>query len=336
MGGLVCRYTAGKLYDPGTGLVLGLKPVHFITLATPHLGCDGGGVSQVPLLGWAGELPLIGGNLQKAMVNAAAPVTASIFGRSGEQLFLQDSDGPRPIVEQLTHDDEGCGHFLSALRAFSTRTAYANVMGDHVVGWANSSVRFKHQLPPLDLFKGSCVRECDYIPSSPRTPVSAPARFASHTYSEGFDAAQTEPRSPFAARSEFDCITRPSKQPEGCGLIRSASDALRPQQVDTYVNDKVTEMLEKLQGMPWRRVDVSYKNNISAFMAHNNIQVTRKWLNKAGLPTVHHLLNLLAKLENERVSEEALCPVSKPFELPDRQDMVLPKQQVCSHPVVLD
>lgn len=38
---------AGKLYDPSTGLICGLKPAHFVTLATPHMGCDGAGPAQV-------------------------------------------------------------------------------------------------------------------------------------------------------------------------------------------------------------------------------------------------------------------------------------------------
>ena len=39
--------TAGKLYDPNTRLIAGLKPAHFLTLATPHMGCDGEGPAQV-------------------------------------------------------------------------------------------------------------------------------------------------------------------------------------------------------------------------------------------------------------------------------------------------
>lgn len=40
MGGLIARHAAGHLYDEGTGLVAGLRPGHFITMATPHLGCE--------------------------------------------------------------------------------------------------------------------------------------------------------------------------------------------------------------------------------------------------------------------------------------------------------
>ena len=38
-GGLIARYAAGRLYDPATGLVAGLRPRHYISIASPHLGC---------------------------------------------------------------------------------------------------------------------------------------------------------------------------------------------------------------------------------------------------------------------------------------------------------
>jgi pimeloyl-ACP methyl ester carboxylesterase len=48
MGGLICRHAAGLLYDAGSGTVAGLRPAHFITMATPHLGCETGpGPAQV-------------------------------------------------------------------------------------------------------------------------------------------------------------------------------------------------------------------------------------------------------------------------------------------------
>lgn len=47
MGGLMLRCAAGQLYDPATGLIARLEPVHFITIATPHMGCDVHGESKV-------------------------------------------------------------------------------------------------------------------------------------------------------------------------------------------------------------------------------------------------------------------------------------------------
>lgn len=42
MGGLIARHAAGHLFDERTGLIAGLQPAHFITMATPHLGCETG------------------------------------------------------------------------------------------------------------------------------------------------------------------------------------------------------------------------------------------------------------------------------------------------------
>lgn len=32
---------AGRMFDPRTRTICGLRPCHFVTMATPHLGCDG-------------------------------------------------------------------------------------------------------------------------------------------------------------------------------------------------------------------------------------------------------------------------------------------------------
>lgn len=47
MGGLMARYAVGALYNPDKSLVCGLQPCHFVSMATPHCGCDADGVAQV-------------------------------------------------------------------------------------------------------------------------------------------------------------------------------------------------------------------------------------------------------------------------------------------------
>ena len=50
-GGLIARYAIGKLYDPHARRVAGLRPAHYMSIAAPHLGCDGfSGPSQVRLV----------------------------------------------------------------------------------------------------------------------------------------------------------------------------------------------------------------------------------------------------------------------------------------------
>jgi Putative serine esterase (DUF676) len=41
------RYAAGILYNAAERRIAGLQPMHFMTMATPHLGCDAAGEPQV-------------------------------------------------------------------------------------------------------------------------------------------------------------------------------------------------------------------------------------------------------------------------------------------------
>ena len=50
---------AGQLYERDTGLLAGLRPAHFISIATPHLGCRGQGPSQLPFMTWFRALPYL-------------------------------------------------------------------------------------------------------------------------------------------------------------------------------------------------------------------------------------------------------------------------------------
>lgn len=47
MGGLLLRYAIGVLYDPEDSSIAGLQPCHFVSMATPHMGCDAEGLAQV-------------------------------------------------------------------------------------------------------------------------------------------------------------------------------------------------------------------------------------------------------------------------------------------------
>jgi len=294
MGGLISRYAIGRLFSPGDGTLLGLQPAHYITMATPHLGCDGFGVSQVPLLGWARGVPLIGDSIQRAMVAAAAPVTAVMFGKSGHQLWLQDGPQPpasRPLIERLATDDAAEGPFLSGLAAFRTRTAYANVAGDHLVGWANSSLRFAHQLPPVESLREVVNIRSYGIGDGCAAPEAAgPTQLAprdvglrSRSSSRSSGANGTEP-SP-AAGIELEEFKAP-------GGAQQGPHGAAPSQA-------LSTMLLKLQNLEWRRVDVWIRDPISHFMAHNHIQVTSKWANGVGRPIITHLLDHLARLDGK-------------------------------------
>lgn len=142
VGGLVARYAIGRLYRPtktenvedSRGTIGGLEAMNFITVATPHLGSRGN--KQVPFLFGV-----------SALEKLASWVIHLIFRRTGRHLFLNDDDeGKPPLLKRMMEDNGDC-YFMSALRTFKRRVAYANVGYDHIVGWRTSSIRRNSDLP---------------------------------------------------------------------------------------------------------------------------------------------------------------------------------------------
>ncbi|KAK3159305.1 hypothetical protein QOZ80_2AG0148410 [Eleusine coracana subsp. coracana] len=158
LGGLVTRYAIGKLYEPSmgevssldtdkpcdeqkipdVGKIADLEPINFITSATPHLGSR-----------WNKQLPYLFGI--PIMERLAAGTAHFIVGRTGKHLFLTDRDDGKPPLLLLMVEDCDDGKFMSALRSFKCRVAYANIAYDHIVGWRTSSIRRQHELPKLNL-----------------------------------------------------------------------------------------------------------------------------------------------------------------------------------------
>ncbi|KAA8515117.1 hypothetical protein F0562_018296 [Nyssa sinensis] len=168
LGGLFARYAIAVLYSPnasssnqpddlavsmnansetayfsGRGMIAGLEPINFITLATPHLGVRG--KKQLPFL------------LGLPILEKLAPPIAPVFvGRTGSQLFLTDGNPNKsPLLLRMASDCED-GKFISALGAFRCRVLYANVSYDHMVGWRTSSIRRETELvkPPQQSLDG--------------------------------------------------------------------------------------------------------------------------------------------------------------------------------------
>ncbi|KAK3425655.1 hypothetical protein EUGRSUZ_F02203 [Eucalyptus grandis] len=159
LGGLVARYAVAKLYESGpaseptkvneecgseghgnhhqedknTDKICGLEPVNFITSATPHLGSKGH--KQVPI--FCGFY-----SLENLAVHSSR-----LLGKTGRHLFLTDGDdGKPPLLLQMVEDSEDI-KFISALKSFNRRVAYANAQFDHLVGWSTSSLRHQSNLP---------------------------------------------------------------------------------------------------------------------------------------------------------------------------------------------
>ena len=83
----------------------------------------------------------------------------------------------------------------------------------------------------------------------------------------------------------------------------SSADAQQDQQqaVDAVSSSaNALQVLKKLQSLPWRRIDVSFQHSKLSFFAHNNIQVTRKWLNWEGAVVCQHLAQQFATMEKDK------------------------------------
>ncbi|KAG5015413.1 hypothetical protein JHK85_021549 [Glycine max] len=178
LGGLFARYAIAVLYSPDTysrdqpgdlansmtensqgttlsrgGMIAGLEPINFITLATPHLGVRG--KKQLPfLLG----VPI----LEKL----AAPIAPFFVGQTGSQLFLTDGKPDKPPLLLRMASDSDDGKFLSALGAFRCRIIYANVSYDRILSPPRQSLDgYKHVVD---------VEYCPPVPSDgPKFPPKA-------------------------------------------------------------------------------------------------------------------------------------------------------------------
>lgn len=275
LGGLFARYAVAALYSecdssgtqsnnvtdssdgnlqtstPSTqGMIAGLEPVSFITLATPHLGVRGR--KQLPfLLG----LPI----LEKL----APPIAPFVVGRTGKQLFLTDGKPSRPpLFLRMASDCEG-GKFLSALGAFRNRTVYANVSYDHMVGWRTSSIRREKELvkpPSLSLDGYKHVVDVEYCP-----PVS----------SDG-------PHFPL----------------EAAKAKAAAKNAPNIKNTVEYHELMEEEMIQGLQKLGWKKVDVSFHSSLWPFFAHNNIHVKNEWFHNAGAGVICHVADTLKQQES--------------------------------------
>ncbi|RYR47362.1 hypothetical protein Ahy_A07g033294 isoform A [Arachis hypogaea] len=77
----------------------------------------------------------------------AAIRASGLLRRTGKHLFLTDgTNGKPPLLLQMVRDSEDL-KFISALRSFKRRVAYANVRYDKLVGWSTSSIRRRNELP---------------------------------------------------------------------------------------------------------------------------------------------------------------------------------------------
>lgn len=114
---------------------------------------------------------------------------------------------------------------------------------------------------------------------------------AFHNSGASSSAKQAAPKKPVNLDSSPDAQGH-------LGRATASSADAQQQAVDAVSSSaNALHVLKKLQSLPWRRIDVSFQHSKLPFFAHNNIQVTRKWLNWEGAVVCQHLAQQFAVME---------------------------------------
>eukprot|EP00252_Welwitschia_mirabilis_P026288 TRINITY_DN8553_c0_g1_i2.p1 TRINITY_DN8553_c0_g1~~TRINITY_DN8553_c0_g1_i2.p1 ORF type:complete len:378 (+),score=75.43 TRINITY_DN8553_c0_g1_i2:187-1320(+) len=285
LGGLFARYAIAILYRENqdlyhssgkTGLILSdEKPVAKLQEHNPKFPkATIAGLEAVnfitlatPHLGVRGkkQLPFLFG---VPLLERLAPYVAQlVIRRTGRQLFLLDGKANRPPLLLLMASDCEHGKFISTLAAFRSRILYANVSYDHMVGWRTSSIRRESELikPPKRSVDGyKHIVSAVYSPPVITDGPSYPPGTA-----EAKEAAQTTPSSEYA---------------------------------EDYYDILEEQMIQGLQRVGWKKVDVSFHSAFWPFFAHNNIHVKQEWLHYEGAGVVSHVADSLKEQETTFLS----------------------------------
>ena len=227
------------------------------------------------------------------------------------------SESQLPLLYRLSQDCPSENrYFWSALASFETRTAYANSSGDYFVGWANSSVRDVFELPKFPPgTKGRGVVREDPLEMA-WAPESRPAieKFGDLVgLDPGHGHVAESVTDILDATSAQDLISKEKKESNASEIeINAGGSTLRaestPEVLDTVGADPssrsrselIRASLASLQRLQWRRIDVCFAGGALPLLAHQHMQVQRRWVNSVGKATAKHLALQLAAMEEIR------------------------------------
>lgn len=119
LGGIYARFAISLLYDSNTNSFINdIKPLAFVTIASPHLGVNYG-------------QNYIEGDLQYYVPDAIKHLISSLFSATGQDMFMFDekSNIKNSILYKLATENK----FLLPLQAFKHRRLYANLQNDLMV-----------------------------------------------------------------------------------------------------------------------------------------------------------------------------------------------------------
>ncbi|KAK6159123.1 hypothetical protein DH2020_006437 [Rehmannia glutinosa] len=233
LGGLVARYAIGRLY-------------------------------KLPAkMGSSGLLPGYCSNGEPNI--AATTLWSSVFGKKcttnctldcwkiRKHLFLTDNDdGKPPLLLRMVNDSDDL-HFISALRSFRRRVAYANANYD--LHWII--------LPPIRLQSNLLMSDVNY------------------------------PHIVHVERGITEDGTSKASSAVGTQVIDLEDNLydLPHSQLLFSISSSSEEMIRGLTQVSWERVDVSFHKSRQRYVAHNTIQVKSYWLNSDGADVVQHMID---------------------------------------------
>ncbi|XP_024365990.1 uncharacterized protein [Physcomitrium patens] len=252
LGGLFQRYAIANLYNARDSTIAGLEPVQFVTIATPHLGMRG-----------SKSLPMAFG--VTVLEELAAIFTV---GRTARQLFLSDGELNEPplLLRMATDCSDGC--FISALRAFKMRVAYANVDYDQMVGWRTSSIRRETELT-----------------TPPNRSLDGYQHIVSETLCPAVEISKTRLQSHNVKKDAVLQLSLPL----------------------SYQKTVEEEMIRGLQQMSWKKVDMNFHSATIPFLAHNHFHVKYVWpVQFEGAGLIAHIKDSIKRLDLGHVVDMAL------------------------------
>jgi len=146
LGGIYSRYLSALAFDLNTGLLFGkLKPIAFISIATPHISIR----SLLPRLFYWFK------NIFIFFLSTFYPL---FNPKTIKELFLEDGDEEmdEPLLLKMTKKNQILP-FFESLSAFKERIIYSNVQWDWSVPYPSSSI--------LGSYWEDFERPIDFIPS---------------------------------------------------------------------------------------------------------------------------------------------------------------------------
>ena len=278
LGGLIARYAAGILIEEGEASAGGattvakLRPELFCTIVTPHLGCDpsaprGGARVKGPSPGTAAaasaaaeaRVPFLEWVGKARVLGPPLQSLASVAAAPASSLFLGRT-GSQLFLRDRGWKEHGRPLLVEMARGPSTSeegSDFWRALGAFRSRVAYSNVRGDHMVG----WPNASIRRCSELPLEARA-AGAPPAIAMDSFLEA----------------------APAGGGAGAEGAPDASAEVRFRE----------EMLRGLQGLQWRRVDVSLDAQLARLppvVPHNHIQARPP--TEAGLLAPRHLAEVL-------------------------------------------